>query len=85
MTPEQVQSLVANMGFPIVVALGVGYMMWQLGKRVVDAHIRNLDRAGDKIEQVAKSMEDISDTQLKISVRMDQISREMQTICKGRS
>ena len=85
MTPEQVSTLVANMGFPIVVALGVGYMMWQLGKRVVDAHIRNLDKAGDKIEQVAKSMEDISDTQLKISVRMDQISREMQTICKGRS
>lgn len=84
MTPEQVSTLIANLGFPIIVALGIGYMMWTLGSRVVDAHIRNLDRAGDKIEQVAKSMEDISDTQLKITVRMDQIARDMASVCKAR-
>lgn len=84
MSPEQVSSMVANLGFPIVVALGIGSMMWALGKKVVDAHIRNLDRAGDKIEKVAKSMEDISDTQLKISVRMDQIAHDMASVCKAR-
>lgn len=85
MTPEQVTSIVSNLGFPIAVAIAFAIAVWKFGNKLVDAHVKNLDRAGERFEAVAKSMEEISDSQSKICARLDQVASDVKNVCRAKS
>lgn len=84
MSADEIIRMISNLGFPIVIALALGYTVWKLGGRIVEAQIHALDKACDRFDSVARSMSEITDSQSKICARLDQMSTEMHHVCKSK-
>lgn len=85
MSIDEMIKIISNLGFPIAIAMGLGYTIWRLGNRIVDAQVRTLDKACDRFDSVAESMANINESQSKICSRLDQMASEMGRICKSSS
>lgn len=60
MSVDQISTFIANLGFPIAVAVAAILVIWKLGSQIVAAQCRNLDLAGEQFKKIADTQDERS-------------------------
>ena len=61
---EQIIQLINEVGFPIAMAIGLGFFIWKLIMRIIDGMESKIDTVDDKVQSQIEAMEERLGTKL---------------------
>ena len=62
MTEETVLRWISTLGFPVVASLAMGYVLYKIGTRLTDGHLKNLDANTDEMKKQTAVLGEIKET-----------------------